>query len=112
MRNLQTRDIFAFVRMVDEIGLKDELKNMIMTKDNIADLTAESFGYDLIFTILDKASSTKAEASVYEFFGGLFEIDPKECATMDALEFIEKVMEVADVEKWKAFFTSAAKLMK
>ena len=39
MRNLETGDVFAFVRLIDEVGIKDQLKNLIMSKDSVADLT-------------------------------------------------------------------------
>lgn len=112
MRNLQTSDIFAFVRMIDEVGIKDKLKELVLSKNNISDLTAESFGYDIIFTLLEGASQKKAEQAIYEFFGNLFELTPEEVSKLDAVDFLEKVTQVADVEKWQSFFSSVARLMK
>jgi hypothetical protein len=112
MRNLQTQDIFAFVRMIDEVGIKDQLKELVMSKDNIAELTAESFGYDLLFTLLEGASKKKAEESIYEFFSNIMECPKDDIRQMEPTEFLENVLKIADVEKWKSFFTSAAKLMK
>lgn len=112
MRNLETRDIFAFVRLIDTVGIKDELKALIMSKDSIKDLTAESFGYDLIFTLISGASKKQAEEALYEFFSNIMEITPDEIRHMDPTEFIEKAIKIADVEKWKNFFSSVAKLMK
>lgn len=111
MRNLQISDVFAFIRLIDETGMRDELKKMVMSKDSIGDLTAESFGYDIIFMLLEKASTEKAEKAVYKFFGNIFEMEPKEVAKMDPVDFVEGIREVADIERWKAFFTSVAKLM-
>lgn len=112
MRNLQTQDVFAFVRLIDEVGIKDELKTLIMSKDKITDLTQESFGYDLIFTMISGASKKKAEEALYEFFANILECDKEDVRTMEPTEFIEKAIQVADVEKWKRFFESVAKLMK
>ena len=112
MRNLQTQDIFAFVRLIDEVGIKDELKTLIMSKDTIADITSESFGYDMVFTLVSGASKKKAEEALYEFFANIMECSPDEIRTMEPTEFIEKAIKVADVEKWKNFFGSVAKLMK
>lgn len=112
MRNLQTQDIFAFVRLIDEVGIKDELKTLIMSKDTIADITSESFGYDMVFTLVSGASKKKAEEALYEFFANIMECSPDEIRTMEPTEFIEKAIKVADVEKWKSFFGSVAKLMK
>lgn len=112
MRNLQTQDVFAFVRLIDEVGIKDELKTLIMSKDKMTDLTQESFGYDLIFTMISGASKKKAEKALYEFFANILECDKEDVRTMEPTEFIEKAIQVADVEKWKRFFESVAKLMK
>ena len=112
MRNLQTQDVFAFVRLIDEVGIKDELKTLIMNKNSVAELTQESFGYDLIFALISGASKKEAEEALYEFFGNIMEISTDEIRTMDPTEFLEKAIKIADPEKWKNFFTSVANLMK
>lgn len=112
MRSLQTQDVFAFVRLIDEVGIKDELKELILSKDSIKDLTQESFGYDLIFTIISGASKKKAEEMLYEFFANILETDKEAIRTMDPTEFLEQAIKAANPEKWKNFFSSAAKLMK
>lgn len=112
MRNLQTQDVFAFVRMIDEVGIKDQLKTLILSKDNLTEVTTESFGYDLIFTLMEGASKKKAEESIYEFFSNIMECPKEDIRTMEPTEFLENIIKIADVEKWKSFFTSAARLMK
>lgn len=112
MRNLQTQDVFAFVRLIDKVGIKNELKTLILSKDSIKDLTQESFGYDLIFTLISGASTKPAEEALYEFFANIMECDKESLRTMDATEFLEKAVKVAEPEKWKNFFSSVAKLMK
>ena len=78
----------------------------------MTDLTQESFGYDLIFTMISGASKKKAEEALYEFFANILECDKEDVRTMEPTEFIEKAIQIADVEKWKRFFESVAKLMK
>lgn len=112
MRSLQTQDVFAFVRLIDEVGIKDELKELILSKDSVKDLTQESFGYDLIFTLVSGASKKKAEEMLYEFFANILETDKEAIRTMDPTEFLEQAIKAADPEKWKNFFSSVAKLMK
>jgi len=112
MRNLQTQDVFAFVRLIDKVGIKNELKTLILSKDSIKDLTQESFGYDLIFTLISGASTKPAEEALYEFFANIMECDGESLRTMDATEFLEKAVKVAEPEKWKNFFSSVARLMK
>ena len=63
MRGLETHDIFAFVRLLDQVGIKDEIKKLILSKDKLEDITAESFGYDIIFTLIDGAARKDAEVS-------------------------------------------------
>lgn len=112
MRSLQTGDVFAFVRLIDEVGIKDQLKKLILSKDNIAEITDESFGYDLIFTLIEGASQKKAEEAIYEFFAPIMEKEKDEIRQMDPVDFLNGIFEIADVEKWKDFFTSAANVMK
>lgn len=112
MRNLETGDVFAFVRLTKKIGLYQNLKDMILSKDSIQDLTAESFGYDLIFLLFDAAAEENAEEEVYKFLAGPLEMAPIEIKKTDPIELMEMLKQVADVEKWKSFFTSAAGLMK
>ncbi len=112
MRSLQTQDVFAFVRLIDEVGIKDELKELILSKDSVKDLTQESFGYDLIFTLISGASKKKSEEMLYEFFANILETDKEKIRTMDPTEFLEQAIKAADPEKWKNFFSSVAKLMK
>lgn len=112
MRNLETGDVFAFVRLTKKIGITQNLKELIMSKDNIQDLTAESFGYDLIFLLFDAAAEEKAEGEVYKFLAGPLEMSAEEIKKTDPIELLEMLKQVADVEKWKSFFTSAAGLMK
>lgn len=112
MRDLQTSDIFAFVRVITKAGLKEELKEKVLKVDNIGEIDSESFGYDLIFTAIEKCSTPDAEKELYTFFGNIFEMKPDEVKKMDAIEFLESVTKIADLERWKNFFSSAAKLMK
>ncbi len=108
MRELQTSDIFAFVRLINKIGIKDELKEKAIAPNT----DIESLGYDLIFMVIEKASDEKAEKEIYSFFAPIFGNTEEELRTMDAIEFLEKVTQVASLERWKSFFTSVAKLMK
>ena len=59
MRSLQTQDVFAFVRLIDEVGIKDELKELILSKDSIKDLTQESMSFSLIFLKPTKRQSVR-----------------------------------------------------
>ena len=112
MRKLETGDVFAFVRLIDDVGIKDQLKELILSKDDIQSLTEESFGFDLLFALIDGASKKKSEDALYEFFAPIMEVEKEEIRHMDPVDFLQMIMEIADMEKWKNFFTSVSNVMK
>lgn len=112
MRKLQTSDVFAFVRLINKAGIREEIKNKILEVDNLKNVDVESFGYDTLLILIEKAAEPKVENEIYNFFSDIFEAEPEEIKTMDPIEFFNKVLEVATLDRWLAFFESAAKLMK
>ena len=112
MRELQTTDIFAFVRLINKSGIKDELKAKALEIKSIADVNAESLGYDIILMILEKSAEPKTEKEIYSFFAPIFEMSEEEIKKMDAIEFLESVTKIASLERWRDFFLSVAKLTK
>jgi len=112
MRAFNNSDLFAFVRLVKKAKITDKIKELTLSIDNVNEINTESLGYDVMFTIIEAAAENENEQAVYEFLSGPLEMTTEELAQADLVETIEKVMQVADVEKWKAFFTSAANLMK
>lgn len=112
MRALNNSDLFAFVRLVKKAKITDKIKELTLSINNINEINTESFGYDVMFAIIEAAAEKESEQAVYEFLSGPLEMTTEELALADPVETIEKVMQIADVEKWKTFFTSAANLMK
>lgn len=114
MRKLQATDLFAMARVVNAIGIKDEVKAIAMKANNVKELAEnkESIGFELLFGIFEKATQKKAERELFEFFANIFEMPPQEVQSLDPVDFVDKVIEAADVEKWKAFFSRLASLMK
>lgn len=108
MRDLQTKDIFAFVRVLNKIGVKEELKQ----KATAPTADVESVGYDIIFMLLEKAAEPEAEKEIYSFLAPIYEKTVEELKSMDAIEFMESLTKIASIERWQSFFSSAAKLMK
>ena len=82
MRELQTSDLFAFVRLIEKSGIKDELKAKALEIKSIADINAESLGYDIILMMLEKAAEPKTEKEVYAFFAPIFEMKEEEIKKM------------------------------
>jgi len=110
MRKLQAHDIFAFGRVVKEIGLKEELKSICMNSNNIQDVYES--GFELLFTLFEKATTDKAENELLKFFADIFEEEVDSVKTSDPVEFLDKLMEVAEPKKWRDFFTRAASLIR
>lgn len=112
MRSLRSSDIFSACRLLSAIGFRDEFKKIAENATNIKDLTQFDVGYDLIFGLVEKATTSKAEKEWYSFFANIFEVSVDEVKNMNPCDFLDKVIEVADVEQWKAFFMRVASLMK
>lgn len=105
MRKLNTSDVFAFTRLVKEIGLKEEIKNITAKVAEETDVKA--LGIDIIFTLIEKFSEVNSENALYEFLSRPLEISKEEVGTMDLFDLVDKVMQMADVEKWKTFLKLA-----
>ena len=112
MRELQTPDVFALVRIITKAGIKEELKGKILEIDNLKDVNAEAFGYDVLLLMIEKAAEPQIENEIYKFFSEIFEESVEDIKKSDPIDFFEKVMQVATPERWLAFFESAARLMK
>lgn len=112
MRNLQSSDIFAVCRLLSAIGIKEEFKAMAENANSVKDLKSFDIGYDFLFRLFERATTSEAETQWYQFLGNVLEMKPKEVKEMDAIDLIDNLLEVASVEKWKAFFSRVAKLMK
>lgn len=105
MRKLNTSDVFAFTRLVKEIGLKEEIKNITAKAAEETDVKA--LGLAIIFTLIEKFSEVNSENALYEFLSRPLEISKEEVGTMDLFDLVEQVMQIADIEKWKAFLRLA-----
>ncbi len=109
MRHLQSSDIFAGCRLLSAIGIRDEFKAIAEKAQTTNSLDA---GYDLIFALLEKATTSKAEREWYKFLGNILEVKPEEVETMDPCVLLDKLFEVADVKQWRDFFSRVLSLTK
>jgi hypothetical protein len=73
MRRLETHDVFKFARLINKIGAKEALKDVVLSRDTIEDMTKESFGYDVLFALFDVATTEEAENEIYNFLAPLYE---------------------------------------
>ena len=113
MRKLNTSDIFSACRLLSAIGVREELKEVALKAEesNTKKVKAE-VGFDLIFGILEKATKEKSEEEIYKFIANLFECEWQEVRDMDPVDMLEKLEQVAEIDKWKNFFKRVAALMK
>lgn len=117
MRQFKSTDLFAALRIVKEIGVKQELKDFAaaMADGKISAKTQRELGAELLFGLLGNCGTKEAETAFFEFVSEPMEIPVAELRDMDLLEFMTKVrefVEFIDVEAWKSFFTSLADLIK
>lgn len=122
LRNIQASDLFALVRMLKKIGIKD-LKSVFNT-DEIKSLREKSKngekidyveiginGVMSIFTIIIEKLDI-IENDFYVFVGNIANTEPTEIATMKIDKFMELINEIVHKEEFKDFFNQALKLIK
>lgn len=117
MRQLKSTDLFAALRVVKEIGVKDELKRFAaeVSAGRLNAKTQREIGAELIFGILANCGTESAEKAFFAFLSGPTEIPIAELRDMDLDKFAELVKDLVgsiDLESWKAFFGSLADLLK
>lgn len=128
MRNLQTQDLFTAARLIKEIGIKEEIKEICQKdkivkidfpqnateeeKQKIIEKYAWDKGFDFVYMIFDKATEKNAEDKVYEFLAGVFEKTAEEVKTGDLIETLEELTSEEDIKAWKDFFTRLAGFLK
>lgn len=110
MRKFETADLFAAGRIISELGVKEEIRAVCMKSNDITDVWAA--GYDLIYLLFEKAVEKKTETLIYEFLAGIMEISAEEVKHYDLLDLIDELTTGENGEKWKAFFTRLARLIK
>ena len=117
MRNLKSTDLFAALRIVREVGVKEEMKAFAarIADKSLTEENQREIGVEFLWGLLGNAGTEKAEKAVYEFLAGPMEYTVQELRDMDLIEFGKKIVEFVgsvDIEDWKAFFTQVAELMK
>lgn len=113
MRNLETQDIFAAVRLLSKIGVREEIKEVArQAEENKTKTVRFDLGFDLFFGVLEKATEKNAEDEIYKFIANLFECEPEEVRKMKPIKLIKDLEKVANIEEWKDFFGYVKGLMK
>ena len=123
LRRLQATDLFAMVRVLNAIGIK-ELKNAInfdeikearknVTDENKEAVTVE-IGTNVIMSIVPFIFEklAVAETEIYSFVASIAGMKVKDVAKMDAIEFTDLLIAIFHKEEFKDFFKRASKLIK
>lgn len=110
MRKLKTGDIPVFCRCVKRLGLKDKIRELAETANNVQDLWG--FGFDFVWDLFDIATEKDGEAALYEFLAGPFEMTPAEVRDLDLDVLIPNVQQLVTDNNLSAFFKFAAQSMK
>ena len=123
LRRLQATDLFAMVRVLNAIDIK-ELKNAINfdeikeARKNITDENKEAvtveIGTNVIMSIVPFIFEklAVAETEIYTFVASIAGMKVKDVAKMDAIEFIDLITDIFQKEEFKDFFKRASKLIK
>lgn len=113
MRNLETSDIFAAVRLLNKIGVREEIREVAkQAEENKSNKIRFDMGFDLMFGIIEKAASENAEKEIYKFIADLFECEWEDVRKMNPIELFKNLEKVANFEEWKNFFDYVKRLMK
>lgn len=110
MRGLQTKDLFGMGRILKEIGLREEIERISRMVQRGEKADSEAAGLELIASVIEKAVSQNCEKAVYNFVAALFECEPIEVETMNPVEMLDKLVEVANINEWTAFFSKVRSL--
>lgn len=115
MRNLKTTDIFAFSRLLSTIGIQEEFREIARQTEEKQKRTGKNarfdLGFDLILSIMDKATTQTSETEIYKFLADIFECEWESIRDMDPIDLFDNLEKVADWKKWGNFFKRVVKAM-
>jgi hypothetical protein len=133
MRDLITQDVFAMVKIISKMGLKENLKEFaskvaeMNNKNSILKAIKESGAEDenlkqeiisiqteigLMIPVIFLENFDKAEKEIQKFIAGITEVPLEEFLKSKAEDTLDIIMELKESEQFKSFFTKALKLLK
>lgn len=102
MRKANTNDLFNIARLIDELGLKEDLFEAQKGKEDI-----EKIGFDFIFKIFSKAIKKESQQKIYDVLSEPFEIEPQKVGELGIMELINNTMSCFDLSEVINFFKRA-----
>lgn len=97
MRKLKTADIFTAGRMLREIEAKEIIQKAAKDANDMKDVWQN--GFDLIWSLFEKASSKGAEEAIYTFLAGPLEKTTAEIKDLDLVDFFNVMKEFVEYNK-------------
>lgn len=104
-RKLLTKDVFTVVRIINAMGIKDEIKNMRnirKVKGNEEEVGA-LFGY----VLLKGLENEDNEAMIYDFLGDVAHMNPDEIKNQEIEGTIDLFLQISKENNLQHFFKSA-----
>ncbi len=104
MRKLTTQDVFAALRIVSDLQLKDEVQALAQLA-NDGKLSRNEIGVQAFMKVLDLFVSKKAEGRIYEFLAGPLETTSEEVRDLPLMALAENLKALAEENDITGFFT-------
>lgn len=114
LRDLRADDMFAMLRIINKIGLKDvkecfnsvEVRQAIGEAKGADDALASAIGMQIMLDVVALLVSKlpDCEKELYEFLASLSGMKAKDIAALSMTEFYDMVMEVFQKDDFKDFF--------
>ena len=110
MRKLQTKDVFATMRIIKKANMREEIKPFIKLASE-GSINIEDIGIEGILGLIETLSEKNAENAIYEVLSGPFECKSDEVASMELNTLKENLEALAKENDLKVFFTSLVGLI-
>lgn len=113
MRKLNTDDLWAFMRIVSEAGIREEIRKIAYEVQDNKLLEARDVGFDMILGIIERCSAAGIQKKVYEFLSGPLETDADTIGTMGLDELAATLQEFVSMNEngLQAFFSALSALL-
>lgn len=96
-------NLFEGMRLLTALNLKEDIKKITLAKSEDGSRDVASIGYEVIFTVLEKASQKRCEQQIYDFLSKILNTEVNAESNPD--EVVSLMETFADFEEWKGFFT-------
>lgn len=111
---LKTKHLFPFIRLINKLDIKNELKVFYFNKENVSDkseaeqeLITQEKGMDFAFMLLEKAPL--AEREFYDFLSLYSEKPVEEILDSDPMDTIQIIKDIMQEKNFSTFFRQAVK---